>query len=279
MARKTKSRKVAVQENGDSDAEVVPAKRNREDKSKNKSENGDAGSENSDDVVLPPNKRGRKTKTKGKSKGSSSRKSSTKRAKSESGSDDEHVSDVEPEEVVPSKKAKIDKPQEEEEEYEVEAIVGMKQTKSGRSFRVRWVNHKPKDDTWELEKDLNCTELLNAFLEKREKKNEVKEEESDTEYEVDKVLDVRTVKGKRQFKIHWKKCPKSQDSWEPEDYLNCKDLIEEFLEKKKEDKDILAKDLRVSPKQTDRLTLGASRYRHSRRQDKKARISYHDFLE
>jgi len=169
--------------------------------------------------------------------------------------------------------------EDEEEEYEVESIVSMRETKKGRMFRLRWVNHKPKDDTWELEDDLNCPELLEAFFEKQKEKEKEQEVDPDEEYEVEKVLDFRGSGSRREFLIHWKGCPKSQDTWEPEAHLSCKELIDEFMEKEEKFKKTDARELRLDPKKTDRLTLGASRYRHSRRQDKKARITYQDFLE
>ena len=53
----------------------------------------------------------------------------------------------------------------------------------------------------------------------------VNEEE---EYEVEKILDKRKHYGKIQYLIKWKGYPLSEASWEPENYLNCPDLLEEF---------------------------------------------------
>jgi len=299
MGRKTKSKKITVQDDDDvsSNEEVIPAKKKRSGRESKRDESKNHSSDD-ESVVKKPAKGGKLSQSTNPSQQSDanstgSRRSAAKRSSTNVTNGSGYADDSDEDEPAPKKKTKRqvkeskakddESEEEEEEEYEVEAIVGTKESKAGRMFRVRWLNHKPKDDTWELEKDLNCQDLVKAFLESKEKKaapKQTKEEsESDTEYEVSHILDVRTTKGKHEFLIRWKNCPKSQNSWEPEDYLSCKDLIDDFMQKKEKDKGIVAKELRVAPKQTDRLTLGASRYRHSRRQDKKARISYHDFLE
>ncbi|KAG8233828.1 hypothetical protein J437_LFUL008050 [Ladona fulva] len=49
---------------------------------------------------------------------------------------------------------------------------------------------------------------------------------------VEKVVEVRFKKGgKREFLIRWKGFSSSDDTWEPEENLNCPDLIEKFLQK------------------------------------------------
>jgi len=51
---------------------------------------------------------------------------------------------------------------------------------------------------------------------------------NDEEYEVEKILDKRKHYGKIQYLIKWKGYPLSEASWEPENNLNCPDLLEEF---------------------------------------------------
>ncbi|KAG8247555.1 hypothetical protein J6590_057846 [Homalodisca vitripennis] len=51
-------------------------------------------------------------------------------------------------------------------------------------------------------------------------------------YEVEKILEVHTRKnGSREFLIRWKGYRPSDDTWEPEEHLDCPDLIEKFMEK------------------------------------------------
>lgn len=48
-------------------------------------------------------------------------------------------------------------------------------------------------------------------------------------FEVEKVLAHRqNRKGKLQFLLKWKGFPSSENTWEKEDNLNCRDLIEEY---------------------------------------------------
>jgi hypothetical protein len=49
---------------------------------------------------------------------------------------------------------------------------------------------------------------------------------------VEKVLEVKFKKqGKREFLIRWKGFPSSADTWEPEENLNCTDLINKLMAK------------------------------------------------
>ncbi|KAI4484375.1 hypothetical protein M0802_013120 [Mischocyttarus mexicanus] len=72
---------------------------------------------------------------------------------------------------------------------------------------------------------------------KKRKKDEVKGSPAsnrenisgEEEYEVDKIVGHRTIKGRRQFLIRWKGYGEESDTWEQEKDLNCPKLIENFL--------------------------------------------------
>jgi len=196
---------------------------------------------------------------------------------------------------------------EEDAQYEVERVLEEKMVRGVRHYLIRWKGYEPESDSWEPESTLNCPELIKKFRDqaneengaepaKKAKKSEkdkpkkekklVKKEskpevnwESDDEFEVGSIVDVYFKKnGKREFLVSWKGYSHAQDSWEPEENLECTDLINKFMNKVETAKKVGKKELRVHRTPTERFTLNMSGggRKLSRRLNKKQRVQYHE---
>ncbi|XP_062546223.1 ABC transporter F family member 4-like [Armigeres subalbatus] len=112
---------------------------------------------------------------------------------------------------------------------------------------------------------------------REESEDEEDEDEDDTEYEVEKIIEVHFKRnGQREYLVRWKGFSSKDDTWEPEDNLHCKDLIEKFNEKLEKTKNATVKELRMNRKQPERLNLSERGHKTSKRNAGKVRVNYYD---
>ncbi|XP_029173371.1 chromobox protein homolog 1-like [Nylanderia fulva] len=194
----------------------------------------------------------------------------------------------------------------EEDEYEVEKLINIRTNKGNRQFLVRWKGYGESADTWENEKDLNCSQLIEKFLKEHETKvsktgspktdkskkskgsskktendeqNNKDDREGLKEFEVERIIEVRFKKsGTKEFLIRWKGFSPADDTWEPEKNLNCPELIDKFMQKVEKAKTSDVRELRANRVHTKRYTLSTCDHgrRLSKRNKNKQRATYHE---
>lgn len=130
--------------------------------------------------------------------------------------------------------------EEQEDEYEVEEIVGHKVERKKNVFLIRWKGYGADADTWEKEDVLSCPEIVAKYKKEHEgeltaataapNKKATKAEKALKEYEVQRIVDTKKVKGEVYYLIRWKNSRPSSDSWERESQLSCSELIAKFKE-------------------------------------------------
>ena len=103
-------------------------------------------------------------------------------------------------------------------EDEVQSIVDERVYRGQTQYLIRWKGYDSASDTWEPEKNLRCKELLKEWTTKVSLK----------EHEVHSIVEERIHRGKTQYRIRWKGCDSTSDTWELKENLKCDEILQKW---------------------------------------------------
>lgn len=158
------------------------------------------------------------------------------------------------------KKPKIEK------EWEVEAIKSIKEKDDKKLYLVKFKGiARPR---WEPEENIvNCDDAINEYIDKQNEAEKQKAKQKqlveEGQGEAARILDVKFKKvnkeEKREFLIRWKGLTQANDTWVPEEKLNCTDMIKKYMKQYDARTEASAeRSLRDAPKKTERLEYASS---------------------
>merc|ERR1739838_349439 len=133
-------------------------------------------------------------------------------------------------------------------EWAVENIVNKRVTKLGRvEYFVKWKDYAENENTWEPADNLQCHDLIKQYEDNlklaSEATKEIKEEilepvaviqekvspDPSDEYEVEKIIDKKSIRKKVYYFVKWKGFDHCDNTWEPVINLDtCPQLVIDF---------------------------------------------------
>ncbi|RVE41836.1 hypothetical protein evm_013520 [Chilo suppressalis] len=109
---------------------------------------------------------------------------------------------------------------------------------------------KETEDNADTPKEKETPKKSKSGKGKGKKKKAEKDDKNvdEEEYEVEKIIDSKRIKGKLHYLIRWKGYSADSDTWEPENTLSCPELINKFNDEKENSKSKDAKSVKKSTK-------------------------------
>ena len=68
---------------------------------------------------------------------------------------------------------------------------------------------------------------------RKRKAREIEQQEEEEVFSVEKIVSKQVVGGKTQYLLKWKGYNSDENTWEPEENLDCQDLLDEFNKRTK----------------------------------------------
>jgi len=122
---------------------------------------------------------------------------------------------------------------EDDEEFVIEKIVDERGTGKKKEYLVKFKDYGDEDNTWTSKDDVS-TELIKEYENK--KKQDSQPEQNGDEYEIEKIVEERTVGKNKEYLVKWKGWKDEDNTWEPKENLTAA-IIKKYEAEAKKQKD------------------------------------------
>ncbi|CAO1439435.1 unnamed protein product, partial [Diamesa serratosioi] len=130
------------------------------------------------------------------------------------------------------------KKQEQKDIYAVQEILDCRRVSGSTYYLVSWQGFSDSENTWQSVETLNCPKLIKEYRDRTEEalikaeqlKLAAKEKAKNrnNEFEVEMIIDHKIRKGILSYLVRWLGWDAKDDTWIPEDQLNCPDLVKAY---------------------------------------------------
>ena len=118
-----------------------------------------------------------------------------------------------------------------DEEFVIEKIVDERGTGKKKEYLVKFKDYGDDDNTWTSKDDVS-SELIKEYENK--KKKDSQPEQNGDEYEIEKIVEERTVGKNKEYLVKWKGWKDEDNTWEPKENLTAAIIKKYEAEAKKQ---------------------------------------------